>query len=207
MYSDSITIIFRYFKQSSQPSLPHMLKPTNLCVCPCQAALTYIRRQASFSSDFFSSMLKRGLPLCNKGQEFYSPHSFRIGAATHWLKKGLSEEHIRFLGHWSSNAFLSYIRSEIWSLRLKTLSSPFAHHFFQAPCFVQTSRLPSFIFPFILIELASFKMSYALYHLTLHKSDYHICMSCIMGPYFVQVGAFHSNPIISIISSDFVQVR
>ena len=49
---------------------------------------------------------------------------------------------------------------------------------------------------------------YALFHPTVYKSDCHIYMSCIMGPYFVQVGAFHSNPIIfiCIISSDFVQV-
>jgi len=49
-------------------------------------------------------------------------------------------------------------------------------------------------------------MSYVLYHLTLYKSDYHICVSFIMDPYFVQVGAIHANPITCIISSDFVQV-
>ena len=123
--SDSITIIFRSFKHSSRPSLPHILKPTNLRFCPCKAALTYIRKRPSLQGPFFISagkpvsprnfsyMLKRLLPLCNKEQHFYSPHSFRIGAATHWFKKGLSEERIRFLGRWSSNAFLSYIRSEI----------------------------------------------------------------------------------------------
>ena len=58
--------------------------------------------------------------------------------------------------------------------------------------------------PFILTLLCL----YALFHPTVYKSDCHIHMSCIMGPYFVQVGAFHPNPIIfiCIISSDFVQV-
>ena len=108
--SASITIIFRSFKHSSQPSLPHILKPTHLRFCPCQAALTYISKRPSLPGPFFisagkpvsprnfSNMLKRLLPLCNKDPYFYSPHSFRIGAATHWFKKGLSEERIRFLG-------------------------------------------------------------------------------------------------------------
>ena len=45
--------------------------------------------------------------------QFYSPHSLRIGAATHWFAKNLSEHRIRQLGRWSSNAFSSYIREVV----------------------------------------------------------------------------------------------
>ena len=122
---ESVTITFHSFKHSKQPSLPHILKPTNLRYCPWQSARTYISKRPAIHGPFFisagqpvspktfSSLLKRLIHLCNKQDDYYSPHSFRIGAATHWFKKGLSEERIRFLGRWSSNAFLSYIRAEI----------------------------------------------------------------------------------------------
>lgn len=40
----------------------------------------------------------------------FNGHSFRIGAATHAVKCGLSDSQIRILGRWKTNAFKKYIR-------------------------------------------------------------------------------------------------
>ena len=122
--TDCISIIFHSYKHSVRPSLPHTLKPSNLRFCPVRSACTYISKRHSSPGPFFilsnkpispktfSKLLKQCLHLSN-AQGCYSAHSFRVGAASHWFRKGLSEERIRFLGRWSSNAFVSYIRSDI----------------------------------------------------------------------------------------------
>ena len=43
-------------------------------------------------------------PSFNKG------HSFRIGGATHLANKGFSEQYIRKIGRWNSDAVQKYIR-------------------------------------------------------------------------------------------------
>ena len=37
-------------------------------------------------------------------------HSFRIGAATTAVKKGIEDSMIQVLGHWQSSAYLHYVR-------------------------------------------------------------------------------------------------
>ena len=37
-------------------------------------------------------------------------HSFRIGAATTAVKKGIEDSMIQVLGHWQSSAYLRYVR-------------------------------------------------------------------------------------------------
>ena len=41
----------------------------------------------------------------------YSTHSFRIGAATVAKEAGISNVHIKMLGHWNSDAYQLYVRT------------------------------------------------------------------------------------------------
>lgn len=58
----------------------------------------------------FSHMLKKGLEMVGLPSRDFSPHSFRIGAATSAAMCGASDDLIQAMGRWKSTAFQSYIR-------------------------------------------------------------------------------------------------
>ena len=58
----------------------------------------------------FSKMLGSVIRLCNLDPNRYKGHSFRIGAATYAAEQGVSDDKIRHLGRWKSDAFKKYIR-------------------------------------------------------------------------------------------------
>jgi len=58
----------------------------------------------------FSSVLSKVINLLGVQKGRFRSHSFRIGAASHMFEKGASEEEIKRLGRWKSNAYKSYIR-------------------------------------------------------------------------------------------------
>ena len=58
----------------------------------------------------FSHILKKGIKVLGLPPAGFSPHSFRIGAATSAAMCGLSDDHIKALGRWKSTAFQLYIR-------------------------------------------------------------------------------------------------
>ncbi len=58
----------------------------------------------------FSNNLKKLIQLVGENPSSYSSHSFRIGAASYWATKGLSELQIKNMGRWKSNALFKYIR-------------------------------------------------------------------------------------------------
>ena len=47
---------------------------------------------------------------CNLDPNRYKGHSFRIGAATYAAEQVVSDDKIRHLGRWKSDAFKKYIR-------------------------------------------------------------------------------------------------
>ena len=55
-------------------------------------------------------MLGSVIRLCNLDPNGYKGHSFRIGAATYAAEQGVSDDKIRHLGEWKSDAFKKYIR-------------------------------------------------------------------------------------------------
>ncbi|XP_053377252.1 uncharacterized protein LOC128547836 [Mercenaria mercenaria] len=59
---------------------------------------------------FFKSDLRECIQKCRLDSALYTPHSFRIGGATHAYDCNLSDSRIRFLGKWKSNAYQKYIR-------------------------------------------------------------------------------------------------
>ena len=123
--ANSVVINFHSYKHSRNQSLPHFINRTHLRHCPVLFANKYISMRSATQGSFFvlnnkpisarkfSNILKQLILLLDLPPQFYSAHSFRIGAATHWFSKNFSEQRIRQLGRWSSNAFLSYIRSFI----------------------------------------------------------------------------------------------
>ena len=58
----------------------------------------------------FNSVLKKVLELSGIQNKRYKSHSFRIGGASLLFLEGKSEEEIKSLGRWKSNAYKSYIR-------------------------------------------------------------------------------------------------
>ena len=59
--------------------------------------------------------LHKCLSVCGLDSSRYKGHSFRIGAASLVVEKGLSDSQIRAMGRWNSNAFRKYIRSNYMS--------------------------------------------------------------------------------------------
>ncbi|MGH0184180.1 UNVERIFIED_CONTAM: hypothetical protein FKN15_014404 [Acipenser sinensis] len=60
---------------------------------------------------WFASHLNTLLSRSGLSTQFYSPHSFRIGATTYAARGGINQYLIKTMGHWSSSAVEAYIRS------------------------------------------------------------------------------------------------
>ena len=58
----------------------------------------------------FSAVLKKAINLLDYGIYNFKSHSFRIGMATSLSMEGYSDEQIKIMGRWESNAYLRYIR-------------------------------------------------------------------------------------------------
>ena len=69
--------------------------------------------QTSISVHQFNATLQQCLSYCGLDTRRYKGHSFRIGGACHAAEKGYSDAQIRALGRWKSDAFKTYLRSEI----------------------------------------------------------------------------------------------
>jgi integrase len=63
----------------------------------------------AFTREFFTCNLRRLLTRAGVNPDNYSGHSFRKGAATDARSSGLSEEEIKTLGRWKSNAWKLYV--------------------------------------------------------------------------------------------------
>ena len=66
---------------------------------------------------WFHHHLRQVLSLSGLPPHLFSGHSFRIGAASTASRQGISDHLIRILGRWSSQAYHTYIRSNIRDVR------------------------------------------------------------------------------------------
>ena len=74
----------------------------------------FITETGSIATRFwFHHHLRQVLSISGLPPQLYSGHSFRIGAASTAARQGLSDHLIRILGRWSSQAYHSYIRSNL----------------------------------------------------------------------------------------------
>ena len=78
----------------------------------------FVTETGSIATRFwFLRHLRQVLSLSGLPPQLYSGHSFRIGAASTASRQGVSDHLIRVLGRWSSQAYHSYIRSNIHDVR------------------------------------------------------------------------------------------
>ncbi len=59
---------------------------------------------------FFNSRLTNAISFLGLDTKLYKSHSFTIGEATHVTMLGYSEDAIRKMGRWKSNALQHYVR-------------------------------------------------------------------------------------------------
>lgn len=116
----------------------HLIAPSQHSVCAVRAARNYLNAasptsagplyrfrdgrfltRAQVTSTLRSLLLKAGYPSSQ-----YSSHSFRIGAATSAAEAGLPHWLIQTLGRWSSDCYMTYIRTPLSVL--KTVPSTLA---------------------------------------------------------------------------------
>ncbi|CAN2391246.1 hypothetical protein PRIEUP_LOCUS1285, partial [Pristimantis euphronides] len=70
----------------------------------CHADGTFLSRYQ------FTVVFRRCLRRLGLAEDCFSPHSFRIGAATEAAQRGLSAEAVKKIGRWGSDRFRSYLR-------------------------------------------------------------------------------------------------
>ncbi len=75
----------------------------------------FIRKDgATLSSTCISNLLKKCLKFVGHDPAKYGTHSFRIGRCSDLAKQGASDTEIRFLGRFHSDAFLKYVRPQVF---------------------------------------------------------------------------------------------
>ncbi|MGH0166014.1 UNVERIFIED_CONTAM: hypothetical protein FKN15_049976 [Acipenser sinensis] len=109
-------------------------------LCPSSALTKYLTiRNSCLPSDplfidslrivitrhWFASHLNTLLSRSGLSPQFYSPHSFRIGAATSAAHNGINQHLIKPMGCWSSSAVEAYIRSSPKDIAAAHQSLPF----------------------------------------------------------------------------------
>ena len=84
-----------------------------LAIRPNQSGPFFIHFDGSpLSSGQFAAILKKSVEVAGLNPFFFSPHSFRIGAATSAAIGGSSVEEIKIMGRWRSECVRGYIRPD-----------------------------------------------------------------------------------------------
>ena len=125
--SDHAQLLITQFKHNSTGRPFHIVLPkqSDATLCPLLALRNYLSIRGStpgplfcfpchrpIPRNFFITKLNNLLNFCGLDTTLYKSHSFRIGAASFYAENGLSDEQIRLLGRWKSNAFRKYIRCQ-----------------------------------------------------------------------------------------------
>lgn len=110
-YQNGAEIIIKFMEDNKilQDSLSNYL----VCRPKCNGTFLCHFDGSPVTAFQFNSILKKVLEFSGIQNTFYKSHSFRIGGATYLHSIGKSDEEIKLLGRWKSNAFKSYIRLQI----------------------------------------------------------------------------------------------
>ncbi len=118
----SVKLTFFQFKHHTGPPYSVKIKATNDNFCPVLTMSKYLKLRGHVEGPLFCyppnapvsyaqfymlvTQVKTALQIHGK----LTPHSFRIGAATWAAMQGASDDVIKRMGRWSSDAFKGYIR-------------------------------------------------------------------------------------------------
>lgn len=122
---DQLSLEFRTFKHSNNKPEKHNISRSNNKYCIIQYMQEYAKLRDNLEGPFFkllnkpvsktafANILKKLCDICQVSNAKYTSHSFRIGAANHWLQLKYSDNHIMRMGRWRSNALLVYLRGAV----------------------------------------------------------------------------------------------
>ncbi|KAI8515695.1 hypothetical protein Bbelb_065080 [Branchiostoma belcheri] len=123
----SFVVTFKTYKHSkaSNPSTISILAQPDSRYCPVGNIRQYLQLRGGgpgylflaqnaspVTSDYFAKVLHACVIQTNLDPHRYTPHSFRIGAATQAALQGVPDTTIRRLGRWSSDAFRKYLQRQ-----------------------------------------------------------------------------------------------
>jgi site-specific recombinase XerD len=127
--ADTLSLTLLTFKHSIKPITLVLRAAQGNLLCPVQAARTYLDMRGDkhvyffvhadgtpISKATFRKRLNDCLLYVGISSDSINTHSFRIGGATHLANCGYSDDEIRRLGRWRSNALASYIRFPAFKL-------------------------------------------------------------------------------------------
>ena len=123
MSSQSMIITFKQFKHSNGRTHSIVIHPQPNPYCPISAYQRYVRfrghnpgpvyvdtNNKSVPREAFVAQFNKSLAFLKLSPQLYKSHSFRISAASYAISRGLSDQQIKHVGRWHSDAFLAYIR-------------------------------------------------------------------------------------------------
>ena len=117
------------FKASKRPAKALVPPEPEAAGCPVAALKAYLRVRPPGEGPLF--LISSGLPMTSKDVNAtlkacvaamglnpadYSSHSFRAGRTTDYVEMGLEDAVIRESGRWKTDAFLKYIRFDVFRL-------------------------------------------------------------------------------------------
>ena len=126
-----LVITLNTFKHSQQPATIAIQPNPQTAHCPVEALKDYLRRRLPNTGPLFISqtgtplsraqvvkILKWALTKSGHQAKCFNTHSFRIGRATDLALSGCPDSLIRETGRWASNAFMQYLRFNIFTIPL-----------------------------------------------------------------------------------------
>lgn len=119
-----VEIFLKHFKHSTRPItlfIPINVAAPDLCAMLALRRYRRLKKHSvgplfqfpdgtSVTYKFFSMHLNNVITYLGYDAHLIKSHSFRIGAATHAASCGFSEDSIRKMGRWKSNAVSNYVR-------------------------------------------------------------------------------------------------
>ena len=124
-----IQLTLASFKHSKAPASFLLLPLENDSSCPVNALLDFLKVRPPIEGPLFidhsglpitrhavALSLKKCVEHCGLPANEYNTHSLRVGRATDLALAGTPDHVIRKTGRWSSNAYLNYIRFDVFQL-------------------------------------------------------------------------------------------